>query len=131
MRHSSNRSAIADCPLCSCSLVVVAWGWALVFTGCVAPYPKQSLPEVMTPEAWSVNWSGVTNAFEGSWWERFKDPELNRLITGALASNAKLTVLAERIGLARAEGRLDTAGFRPRVSAGTGLRTGQQLVFVG
>jgi len=127
MRHSSDRSAIADGPLCSYCLVVVAWGLALMFTGCVAPpYPKQSLPKVKTPEEWSVNLSGVTNAFEGPWWERFKDPELNRLIAGALTANANLAVLAERVELTRAEGRLNTAGARPRVSTGTGLRTGRQ-----
>ena len=126
MRHSSNRSAIAARPFCSSGLVVVALGWILEFIGCVEPYPKQSIPEVKTHKAWSVNWSGVTNAPEGPWWERFKDPELNRLITGALASNANLAVLAERVGLARAEGRLDTAGSRPRVSAGTGLRAGRR-----
>jgi outer membrane protein TolC len=70
----------------------------LAFIGCVGPPPQQSFPEVKTPKAWSVNWAGVTNNLEGPWWKRFKDPELNLLITGA----------------------------KPRVGAGTGLRTGRQ-----
>jgi len=130
VRHPSNRFAIACRPLLGFGLVGVVLGWTMAFIGCVGPYPKQSFPEVKTHQAWSVNWSGVTNAFEGPWWERFKDPELNRLITGALASNANLAVLAERVGLARAEGRLDTAGDRPRVSADAGLRAGRRRMRV-
>jgi len=124
VKHLSNTLAMATLPLCTCGFILAVW--ALASIGCVGPRPQQSFPEVKTPEAWSVNWSGVTNAFEGPWWERFKDAELNLLITGALATNANLAVLAERVELARAEGRLDTAGSRPRVSAGTGLRTGRQ-----
>ena len=126
MRYSSNRFAFVGRAFRSFGLVGAALGWAVAFIGCVGPYPKQSFPEVNPPQAWSVSWPGMTNAFEGPWWERFKDPELNHLITGALASNANLAVLAERVALARAEGRLDTAGSRPRVSAGTGLRAGRR-----
>ena len=125
-RHISNKSATSIRLLCSCGLILAIWGWTLAFIGCVGPPPQQSFPEVKTPEAWSVNWAGATNSLEGPWWKRFKDPELNLLITGALATNANLAVLAQRVELAQAEGRLSTAGAKPRVGAGTGLRTGRQ-----
>ena len=101
-----------------------AFGLALALAGCVEPYPRQPFPVVSKREAWSVSWPGAANGFKGMWWERFNDPQLNRLVAGALATNANLAVLAERVALARVEGRLDTAGSRPRASAGTQLRLG-------
>ena len=106
--------------------MLAIWGWTLASIGCVGPPPKQSFPEVKTPEAWSVNWASVTNTFEGPWWARFKNNELNLLINEALAANANLAVLAQRVELAQAEGRLGTAGARPQVNASTGLRAGRQ-----
>ncbi len=126
MRNSSTTSAMGSRSLYGCVLMLAVWWWVLASIGCVGPRPKQSFPEVKTPDAWSVNWAGVTNSLDGPWWERFKDAELNLLITGALDSNANLAVLAERVELARSEGRLSTAGSRPRVSAGTGLRAGRR-----
>lgn len=103
---------------------IVAVFAGLVLAGC-STTRRGEPPGVPVADNWSYPVkAGVTNT--AAWWEQFEIPELNRIIQAALASNANLAVLVQRVELARAEGRSQTAGSRPVANADTSLRAGNQ-----
>jgi outer membrane protein, multidrug efflux system len=96
----------------------------LVLAGC-STTRQGGPPEVPVAGNWShpVK-AGVTNT--AAWWEQYRIPELNRIVQTALASNANLAILVQRVELARADSRVATAGSRPFVNADTSIRAGNQ-----
>lgn len=96
----------------------------LVLAGCSTTRQDES-PDVPVGDNWShpVH-PGRTNT--SSWWEQYETPELNRIVEGALSANANLAILVQRVDLARAEGRVQTAGSLPTANADTSLRVGKQ-----
>ncbi len=107
--------------------VIVSIAISLLLGGCAAIPPRdRPSPVVATPATWSAQSRNVAAIVGKTWWEQFNDPELTRLIQEALQSNADLATLAERVELARAEGRFATANARPSASGTTGYRAGKE-----
>lgn len=96
----------------------------LVLAGC-STTRQGDPPEVPVADNWSHSVKpGVTNS--ATWWEQFEIPELTQTVQTALASNANLAILVQRVELARAEVRVATAGSMPTASANTTLRVGNE-----
>lgn len=84
-------------------LLLVLLGVLLV--GCARLGPDYSRPELITPDSWNQALkSGMVTkgAPLDSWWQRFNDPALNRLVTKVRAENLDLAIGAERVFQARA-----------------------------
>lgn len=107
--------------------VIVTIAISLLLGGCATVPPRdRPTPTVAVPATWSAAPTAAAAVVEETWWEQFNDPELTRLVQEALLSNADLATLAERVELARAEGRLATSNARPSASASTGIRAGKE-----
>lgn len=97
-----------------CAAVGVA---ALAVTGCVTRDKGADLA-VALPSRWS---SGATAgnsqppADLANWWRRFRDPQIDRLVQSALASNPGLDEARERVIAARALARAQGAQRLPIV----------------
>ncbi|MGE9270900.1 MAG: efflux transporter outer membrane subunit [Verrucomicrobiales bacterium] len=83
--------------------------WAVVasslFSGCMVVGTDYSRPEMITPDAWHQSVSADLKTGSSSlstWWDKFHDPTLNRLIRTARDSNRSLAIAYERINEARA-----------------------------
>lgn len=61
------------------------------------------------------NSSAAAPAIDPQWWQAFGSPELNRLITNALAYNNDLAVAAQRIEQARAQAKIAGADLWPAI----------------
>ncbi len=107
--------------------VIVPIAISLLLGGCAAIPPRdRQTPAFATPATWSAQPTDAAGVVGETWWEQFNDPELTRLIQEALQSNADLATLAERVNLARAEGRFAIANAGPSVSGTTGIRAGKE-----
>lgn len=99
-----------------CAAVGVA---ALAVTGCVTRDKRADLV-VALPSRWS---SGATAGSSqppadlANWWRRFRDPQIDRLVQIALASNPGLDEARERVIAARALARAQGAQRLPTVDA--------------
>ncbi len=107
-------------------LIVLSMLSGLFLSGCSIPSRQRTVPDFDSVKNWSMPADEFSGAVGGAWWEQFNDSELSRLVETAIASNANLTILVQRIELARAEGRIATAGSLPIVDASTGLRAGRE-----
>ena len=86
--------------------------FALILTACAAG-PDYKRPAALPPEHVRLtealeNGAVVPSRLPERWWQLFKDPELDRLVTQALAKNTDLRVAAAN--LQRARGVLSEAG---------------------
>ena len=95
---------------------------AVALAGCMLVGGAYQAPETVVPDAWYWN---VRNDLHGghssleSWWTRFNDPALNRLIGRARANNPTLKIALERVGEARAARNVVRSRLFPSVE-GTG-----------
>src|SRR5687767_1529200 len=94
-----------------------------VLCGCAdvrqAPYQR---PDAPTKSSWSRTEAPVSAAATVSprWWQEFRDPELDTLVTRAIAGNFDLKILASRIEVANAQVAEVRAGALPSVDIGAG-----------
>src|SRR5688500_8637811 len=79
-------------------------------------------PDAPTKSSWSRSEAPVSAAATISprWWQEFRDPELDSLVTRAIAGNFDLKILASRIGVANAQIAEARAGALPSVDVGLG-----------
>ena len=77
--------------------------------------PKYERPAVELPEAWKE--SAPRFAEDGRWWRIYQDPELDKTIDEALASNGDLLVAVARVDEARALLSESRSFFWPRIDA--------------
>jgi multidrug efflux system outer membrane protein len=97
---------------------------ALALAGCaVGPDYRKPAPDNL-PTAWAVQapWRAGTPSdahAKGAWWERFGDPELNRLQQQALAGNQTLAAAAARLAQARANLGIVSSARLPQASLST------------
>jgi outer membrane protein, multidrug efflux system len=91
-------------------------------------------PDAPTKSSWSQQPSGgvsAANTISPQWWQGFRDPYLDSLVTRAIAGNFDMKVLASRIDVANAQIGQAKAGALPTVDVGTGASfqksTGQKL----
>jgi NodT family efflux transporter outer membrane factor (OMF) lipoprotein len=80
-------------------------------------------PDAPTKSAWTQPAEAPVSAaatISPRWWQEFRDPELDTLVTRAIAGNFDLKILASRIGVANAQIAEVRAGAQPSVDVGAG-----------
>ncbi len=99
-------------------------GWSLLapLAGC-AVGPDYRRPPVEMPRAWSPEapWHAAApddGALKGPWWEAFRDPTLNTLVTQALERNQDLKVAAARLDQARSQVTVARSYLYPEIDLG-------------
>ncbi|WP_247364071.1 efflux transporter outer membrane subunit [Ralstonia pseudosolanacearum] len=93
--------------------------------------PPYARPAMDVPAHWQTEapWRAAQpadDAPKGPWWQRFNDPQLDRLMEQALRENQSLKVAVSNLEQAQALTRVARAGLLPQVTAstsGTRLRT--------
>lgn len=93
----------------------------VLFFGCSPIGPNYSKPEIPTPDYWNETVRSDLKASSpdiNSWWRRFNDSTLNKLISIAASQNRDLAVAAERIEEARAFEGVARGGLFPYAGAG-------------
>lgn len=96
----------------------------LGFTGCaLGPIPRR--PAVSVPPRWS---GGLLGPVTEQWWKSFHDPQLESLISRAVAANLDLQVAAARVEEARAIRGFVRSNGLPQVSAAASATRNRQMV---
>lgn len=92
-------------------------------TGACLVGPNYSRPGVEKPTAFKSEppASAVADLPEGGWWKLYADPELDRLVESANASNQTLRQAVARVDEARALARVAGSYLFPSVSANPGF----------
>lgn len=99
---------------------------ALALSGCMTVGPDYQPPQPTVPAQWQgAPGSGAHDALIlAQWWQQFKDPLLDGLITDALAANVDLATAQAQLREARARRDLAGANLGPTVTAsGSGSRS--------
>ena len=94
--------------------IFAAFMAAALSTGCVNLAPKYERPPIELPAEWGADAQAAVGA---EWWKLFEDPELDRMIAGALVHNASLALAVARIDEARAQLGFARAEQFPTLSA--------------
>lgn len=112
----------------------IALAVALVVSGCaLKPVPsaelrQQALEHVIPPPQWSASQadSGAAGQVSETWLASFADPQLEALVTEAIAYNADLRAAAARVEQAAAYVKLAGANLSPNVTVlgKTGSKSG-------
>lgn len=114
-------------------------GWAatlalaILLPGCMIAGRDYTSPAMITPDSWHQSLTSDLNSGSPSlesWWTRFNDPTLNRLIDIAFASNRDLAIAYERINEARAQRGVARSGLFPSLDFNGGVarnRTSENL----
>ncbi len=80
--------------------------------------PNFKAPRPDLPASWTTATPPSTpSPLEADWWSSFHDPELQSLITRAVASNLDVRMAVLRVEQAQADRRIAAAGGWPQVSA--------------
>ena len=96
---------------------VLGTALALV-AGCTVGPNYQRPAEPVPPSFAEPGQSGTLSDVDlGSWWSRFKDPELDKLVTRAIAQNLDVETAAARIREARARELVAGSAALPQVDA--------------
>jgi len=92
---------------------------ALLLAGCATVGPNYRRPDVATPAQYAEphDAQGLSDAELAIWWKRFGDPQLDSLITRAIALNLDVQSAAARIREARARETLAGARNLPTIDA--------------
>lgn len=102
---------------------------ALVATsGCAAivrtPYTR---PEINVPQRWAAETNASYVVPGTSWWQRFNDAELDRVIALALARNNDLAAATIRVRRAQLQAGLAANELVPSISAGVNVDANRTL----
>jgi multidrug efflux system outer membrane protein len=87
---------------------------SVLLVGC-SVQPKYEKPAAEVPDAWTE--TAPRFAEDGRWWRIYQDPELDKTIDEALASNGDLLVAAARVDETRALLSEARSFFWPRIDA--------------
>ena len=68
-----------------------------LLTGCITVGPDYKRPAIDTPAAWRFEEKEVRDLANTAWWQQFKDPVLDRLVSQALQENKDLLIATARI----------------------------------
>ncbi|MBI4756198.1 MAG: efflux transporter outer membrane subunit [Betaproteobacteria bacterium] len=100
---------------------------ALALAGCVTVGPDYAAPAQNPPAQWhapltgGLDPAGADAATLATWWRRFGDGGLDRLVEGAVAANRDLQQARARVREARARRGLAQADLYPGASASAGV----------
>jgi outer membrane protein, multidrug efflux system len=86
----------------------------------IAPYQRPDAPAKSTWSRQSEATVSAAATISPQWWQEFRDPVLDSLVTRAVAGNFDLKILAARIGVASAQIGEARAGALPSVDIGAG-----------
>lgn len=75
-------------------------------------------PVTDIPARWGTSASGEAVAHSDTWWQTFKDPQLDALIVEALRTNNDLAAAAIKVRRAQLQARLANMNLTPSVSLG-------------
>ncbi len=107
------------------------FGWLMLvpLAGC-AVGPDYRRPPVELPPAWvpEAPWHAAAPsdaALKGNWWEAFRDPTLNPLVTQALERNQDLKVAAARLEQARSQVTVARSYLYPEIALGASAQRGK------
>ncbi|HEX4943244.1 MAG TPA: efflux transporter outer membrane subunit [Usitatibacteraceae bacterium] len=89
----------------------------VAIAGCATQADRYERPAVDTPARWSGR-AGTDAWPDRNWWSAFGSPELDALIGEAQAANHDVRAAAARVGQARANAGLASAGLFPVLSLG-------------
>ena len=89
---------------------------AIMLAAC-SMVPDYERPGVEVPAAWSVADADVARTVSAAWWRNFGDPELDALMTAALAANLDIASALARIEQSQGALRASGASLLPNVSA--------------
>lgn len=103
---------------------------SLIISGCGLMGPTYQKPEVGTPDNFPSNTSGKViesgvNLSDVSWWTRFDDEDLNKLIDMALENNNNIQAAIGNIHVAQAQLKRVHMGFVPTMNLGGMAGVGQ------
>jgi len=101
---------------------------ALLYSSCMVVGTDYSSPDMITPDSWHQSLSSDLNSGSSSldsWWRKFNDPTLNRLIQTARESNRSLAISYERINEARAALGASRSQLFPTVDFGGSVTRGR------
>ncbi|MEM1082496.1 MAG: efflux transporter outer membrane subunit [Verrucomicrobiota bacterium] len=109
-------------------------GLGLLVSGCMIAGRDYTSPSMITPDSWHQSLTADLNSGSPdleSWWTRFNDPILNRLIDTARESNRDLAIAYERITEARAQRNIARSGLFPSLDFNGGASRGRVSENVG
>lgn len=89
--------------------------------------PDYQRPEVETPEQFQQRIAEGTSIANLKWWELFRDEQLQRLITAAIAANKDLAIATARVEETRARLGFVRADQYPRVDGELSVSRGNSL----
>ena len=98
--------------------ILALFNLSLLIAGCTAVGPDYHRPAIDVPAGWRISEKDAQNLADSTWWQQFNDPELNRLITGALRENKDLLIAAARIEQFAGRYGIVRADLFPQVGAG-------------
>ncbi len=97
----------------------------VLLAGCAdVGMPAYRRPDTVAKSDWSRRPAGAVSAAETispQWWKNFRDPFLDQLVAGAVASNIDLKILAARIRVAEAEVGEVRAGALPTLDVASAV----------
>ncbi|MES2198817.1 MAG: efflux transporter outer membrane subunit [Chlamydiota bacterium] len=91
----------------------------LLSTGCNFA-PKYSRPDFNLPSTWRVEEKEGEDLANGTWWDRFNDPEMSRLIQLALHNNNDLQIAMWRVSEYLAQYQVAKSSLFPQISGNGG-----------
>jgi multidrug efflux system outer membrane protein len=93
---------------------------AIGLAGCVVG-PDYHRPAVDVPSAWRVSTEEAAQITDVTWWDRFGDPVLSRLVRTALENNQDLAIASANVDQAFAQYGITRSALFPQVDAGASL----------
>lgn len=95
---------------------------AAVLSGCSLLGPTYKAEQIDVPERWQWSDAGVGVWPEPEWWRAFGSPELDRLMSGAVAGNRDLRAAVARIAQAEARAKIAGGALLPTVGTDASAR---------
>ena len=92
--------------------------------------PDYQRPELAMPAAWSSGQATEVAAL-GQWWQQLGDPQLDQLVSAALANSLDLRAAQARLRQARASRALAVAGLAPTLGAAAGATRSKASAVLG
>jgi multidrug efflux system outer membrane protein len=94
---------------------------ALAVSSCTVG-PDYVKPVVETPATFRFSQKDATDMANSAWWEQFRDPVLNQLISVALQENKDLKIAAARVDAFRGQFETTRSQLFPQVGADAGYQ---------
>lgn len=99
---------------------LLCMGLALMLSAC-AITPDYKRPAIKTPQAWTISYEAAAGMTDAAWWQQFKDPVLDELITTALSNNLDLMAATARVDQFLGQFRTTRSEAFPQFGASAGI----------